>query len=152
MNVQELLNDLELGDFGYEFENYDGSTYICDAITEIADNYVSIYYSDIMDFIKNNVEEVEDAINEFGWDGCGGDLMKAGQMGEYLKNSKDLYDNLDDSIRNYALKYYVSKVDNLAITEELWDLIDDYCTNVDNNDQLWVVENIIDEYLKNNDF
>ena len=75
LDVQELLNDLELGDFGHEFENYSGSTYICDAITEIADNYVSIYYSDIMDFIKNNVEEVEEAIDEFGWDGWLGPFM-----------------------------------------------------------------------------
>ena len=80
-------------DFLIDYKNAD-SMYLCDAISEFANERVSIYYSDIMNFIKDNVDAVNDAIKEFGWDGCGGDLHKAGQTAEFMKNENDIYDDL----------------------------------------------------------
>lgn len=148
LNINELLKDLDTGEYGYEFENYNDSHYICDVISEIADSNVSIYYSDIKEFICDNIDCFEDAINEFGWNGCGSDFYKAGQLAEYLKNQQELYDHLDDSILNYALKYYVQQTDNILINDELHDLLTDYCYNVDHNDTLSVVVSIIDDFLE----
>ena len=148
LNVNELIKDLDTGELGCEFENYSGSSYICDALSEIADNNVSIYYSDIKKFVANNVEYFEEAINEFGWDGCGSDFHKAGQMAQYIKNQEDLYKHLDDSILNYAYKYYVDITDSVLIDDELNDLLVDYCSDVDHDDYLSAVTDIIDDYLK----
>lgn len=47
-SIQELEGELDIGDYGSYFCDYaDTNEYISDIITEIADNHVSIYYSDI---------------------------------------------------------------------------------------------------------
>lgn len=51
--------------------------YICDTF---ADGHMSIYYADIIRYISEHVEEVNDAIHDLGWEGCCGDLYKAGHV------------------------------------------------------------------------
>lgn len=89
INLDTLKNEIraEIGtDAAYLAADYSGcSSYIEDAISERADNETSIYYPDIIKFISENVEAVNDTIQEFGWDGAGADLYKAGQLAEYLK-------------------------------------------------------------------
>lgn len=154
LNVEELMNELETGDSGKELTNYSGGTYICDAISEIADNSTSIYYSDIINFISENVETINDAIEEFGWDGCGSDLYKAGQMVEYCSIQNEIYKCLDDSMKYYALNYYEDldihneKIDTSEISEDLWEEIENYCDDVDHNDTFSVIEEIIDNYIE----
>lgn len=115
--------------------DYDNG-YICDIISEIADSNTSIYYSDIIKFISNNVEEVNDAIEELGWDGCGGDLYKAGQAAEYRKNEHDMYNESEEGLFNVALSHiqYTTKVEE--ISDEQLDEIDKLCYYTDNNDRL----------------
>ena len=116
--------------------------YICDIISEIADSNTSIYYSDIIEFISNNVEEVNDAIEEFGWSGCGGDLYKAGQMAEWKKNENEMYNELEEGLFNLALSHiqYTMKVEE--ISDEQLDKIEELCSDTDNNDRL---ENFLEE-------
>ena len=116
--------------------------YICDIISEIADSNTSIYHSDIIEFISNNVEEVNDAIEEFGWDGCGGDLFKAGQMAELRKNENEMYNELEEGLFNLALSHiqYTMKVEE--ISDEKLDKIEELCSDTDNNDRL---ENFLEE-------
>lgn len=155
LNVEELMGELETGDSGKELTNYSGGTYICDAISEIADSSTSIYYSDIINFISENVEAVNDAIEEFGWDGCGSDLYKAGQMAEYCTIQDEIYKCLDDSMKYYALNYYEDldihneKIDTSEIQDDLWEEIENYCDGVDHNDTFSVIEEIIDNYIEN---
>lgn len=154
LNVRELMKELETGDYGSDFVNYGSSSYICDVISTIADTNTSIYYSDIIDFISENVEAVNDAIAEFGWDGCGSDLYKAGQMAEYCKIQNEIYECLDDSMKYYALNYYEDldihneKIDTSEISEDLWEEIENYCNGVDHNDTFSVIEEIIDNYIE----
>lgn len=143
LNVNELKNNLNVGDYGEDITNYNGNSYICDVISEIADNNTSIYYSDIKNFISDNVEYVENAIDEFGWDGCGSDLMKAGQMGEYLKIQDDIYTNLDDVILYYAYYYLSDVLDIKEITEETNNDIIDTCSDIDTNDRIETIEETI---------
>ena len=58
MKIEELKKDLYLGDYGEEIANY-SSGYICDILTEIADNNVDIYYYDLFEWAKNNFSIIE---------------------------------------------------------------------------------------------
>ena len=102
-------------DFLNDYKNAD-SMYLCDAISEFASERVSIYYSDTMNFIKDNIDAVNDAVKEFGWDGCGGDLYKAGQMAEFMKNENDIYDDLRDFDSN-------ARIEELKEDQDFKDLI-----------------------------
>lgn len=110
--------------------------YICDIISNIADDNVSIYYSDIIKFISDNVEEVNDAIEEFGWEGCGGDLYKAGQMAECRKSEGEMYNELEEGLLNVALSYIQYTMGVEEISEDQLDEIETLCSDTDNNDRL----------------
>lgn len=145
LNINDLLKELEVGEYGYELENYSGNTYISDAISEIADSNTSIYYYDIIKFISENVEEVNNTICEFGWDGCGNDLYKAGQLAEYCTIQNEIYNSLEDALKNYAYKYYVQCTDSTEISDELNEKIMEACES--NPDRFYEITDIIDEYL-----
>ena len=142
LKVDELLNELELGEYGYEFENYNHG-YICDVISKIADNNTSIYYYDIMKYISENVEQVNNTICEFGWDGVGSDLYKAGQLAEYCSIQNEMYQHLDDILKHWALKYYVQYTDSDEISEEIAEAIEEM--NYDDNDTLEDIAAFIEE-------
>ena len=89
---------LDLGDYGDGIVGYGGGTYLCDAVTEIADNRTSIYYSDILKFLVENYEDVNDTINEFGWDGVGKDIIKASQLCEMTMIERDMEDHIPDIV------------------------------------------------------
>lgn len=110
--------------------------YICDIISKIADSNTSIYYSDIIEFISNNVEEVNDAIEEYGWYGCGSDLCKAGQAAEYRKNEHDMYNELEEGLFNVALSHIQYTMEVEKISDEQLDEIETLCSDTDNNDRL----------------
>lgn len=126
--------------------DYDNG-YICDIISEIADSHTSIYYSDIIEFISNNVEEVNDAIEEYGWDGCGSDLYKAGQAAEYRKNEHDMYNELEEGLFNVALSYIQYTMEVEEMSDEQLEEIEDLCADTDSNDRLddflGEIENIV---------
>lgn len=146
--VDGLESGLDLGEYGEYLNDYrDTSAYICDAISEIADNNTSIYHSDIMSFLSDNPEAVEDAIKEFGWDGCGGTLEKAAQMGEYMTIENDLYSHMADALMLCAVHFihYDLKVEE--IPEELADLIREWADDADNNDRMDEIPDRIREYL-----
>lgn len=153
LNVSELKSQLhnDLGDYGDRFCDYSGRQYICDIISEIADSNTSIYYSDIKDFIINNFDDVNDAIDEMGWDGCGSDLMKAGQMAEFLHIEHDIYDHLDTAILNYCLDYIQYTLKKDTITPQQYKDLENKCTNVDNNDYLDDFEDFCDELFENSE-
>lgn len=69
---------------------------IQDATSEIADNNIDIYFSDLYKWVADESDWVERALDEFGWDGCGGDLSKAIQMGQSLKNQEILNEALEE--------------------------------------------------------
>ena len=144
-DLKSLKNGLDLGEYGedYIYDDYTGYTYIDDSFREFADSNTSIYYTQIINFIAEHVEEVNDTINEFGWDGCGGDLYKAGQMAEYEMIYRDLIDHADDICLALAYDYlmdngYVELSDDeydeiensIDGSIERYDAITDICDNV----------------------
>lgn len=129
--------------------DYD-SGYICEIISEIADSNTSIYYSDIIKFISDNVEEVNDTIEEFGWNGCGSDLYKAGQMAEYRKNEHDMYNELEEGLFNVALSHIQYTMEVEEISDEQLDEIDNLCYCTNNNDRLEDFLEIVEEIVNGN--
>lgn len=101
------------------------SQYICDAVSEFADSRTSIYYADIKDFICNNFDAVGETISELGWDGCGGDLYKAGQMAEYMSIEREIYDELRDILKYITLDFIDSTDEANDEAERIWESLDD---------------------------
>ena len=128
------------------------SSYICDAISEIADNQTAIYNSDLWEHAKYNEEYIGEAISEGLVDTSNFDLMKLFQAGEYEYYNTCLYQNLDNLCTNWILRkcdeveiaYYYKGNENEELT--FGDLIQlilgkidenvDQC-NVDNNNRFY---------------
>lgn len=148
INIIDFKKDLKIGNYGEYFCDYSGHTYICDAITEIADNHTSIYYYDIKKFICNNFEALEEALNQFGWEGCGSDIWRAGRMAEFLQIEQEIYEDLDEAIFNYCLNYILNELQIEAITEEQLEALQDKCNDIDHNDTLEDFEDFVKELLE----
>ena len=146
LKIKDLKNDLYLGDLGEYFVDYNNG-YICDIITEIADNNTPIYYSDIWEMAKENQGYIEEALQEFGTstDSNGNvDLIKTFQQGIYLKNERNLYENLEDILEYYMYDYIEKELNIEEITENQNDDLLDWDFS-DNNEQL---ENLIEHIEK----
>lgn len=126
----------------------DSSTYIRVAVAEIADNRTSIYRSDIISFVTSNVEAVNDAIQEFGWEGCGSDLYKAGQTAEYQVIKQEIYENLVEGLLVCAYDFLAYDLDMLEIPEELNELIQDWCAEAGSDDRMDDIPDKIREWLE----
>lgn len=147
IDVDTLIANVNTGEYGDRLNDYRGSDeYIEDIIAEIADGEVSIYNSDIIKFISDNVEAVNDAIREFGWEGCGSDLYKAGQMAECLQIEQDINNHLEDSLKVVAHDYILRDLEHDMITEELYDIVEDAITS--NPERMSDITDAIDEYYK----
>ena len=126
--------------------DYLGSQYIYDVFTYIADDNTSIYYSDIIDFISKNVEMVGDTISEFGWDGCGSDLYKAGQMAEFRSIETELNENIVDVLKVYAFNYYREQYGEHVRTETRERISNHIDGHWGDFDTLGDIEDIVNEY------
>jgi len=70
-----------------------------DIIPEIADSNCDIYNNDLIKWLGGDVDNAwsfNEAIDEFGWEGCGKDLFKAIQMAQYKANSDLLYEAVEE--------------------------------------------------------
>lgn len=149
LKIEELKKDLYLGDYGEYFRDYDNG-YIGDIISEIADNQVPIYYSDIWEEAKENQEYIEEGLSEFGTptDSRGqADLMRIFQQGLYLKNEQNLYENLEESLKFFMYDYIEKDLNIKEITEEQNENLLDWDFE-DNNEQLENLIEHIEEILK----
>ena len=151
LNPDEIRANLNPGDYAGDLTDYAGaSRHIRGAISEIADNNTSIYYSDISKYIADHVDDVTDVINEFGWDCCGGDLYKAGQMAEYETIRRDIEDHLDDGLKIMALDYITgrtydgSRLHYSAIPAGLWEAVEECVSN--SPDRIDEITDVIDDW------
>ena len=152
IKTESIISKVNLGEYADRLNDYRGSdSCICDCITEIADSATSIYYSDIIKFIAENVEAVNDTIKEYGWDGCGCDLYKAGQMAEYSQIERDIYEHLPDALRVLACDYLRYDLGVEEIPEELAEAIQDWAEEIDNNDTCNKIGELIDEWFEARD-
>ena len=145
-NIKELYNEIKL-ELGDRLQEYDGSQYICDAVTEIADSNVDIYYADLFEWVKHNWEYVDIACNEFGMPNSNNSniIIKLVQQAQFYRNEEILYSELDESMLAYCYNYILNNFDFETITEEQKEEIESKCFNVDHNDTLEDFEEFIQE-------
>lgn len=138
MKIEELKKDLYLGDYGEEITNY-SSGYVCDILTEIADNNVDIYYYDLFEWAKNNFSIIEEANEEMGMNP---DITKQIQQGQFYSYQRELYENLEDIMKYYVFNYIQEALGIEEITEEQLNELEFEIDFTDNNEEL---ENINDK-------
>lgn len=150
MLIKELRGVYHTNTLADNFCDYSAPYNIADMISEIADSYTSVYHSDIFDFMKNNLEWVEEAIQEFGWEGCESSLVKAGQLGEYLYNENQMYNHLESGLLNWALEELIERFEDDVPDSVLDSVVDEICENCNNYDDLEeiidMIERIIEEW------
>ena len=145
-NINELLKEYEKDcDLLYRVEDYTHAPemYICDTISEIADSETDIYYSGLINWLKNDpdsVDAIEEAAAEFGRPEKF-DFIRFLQQGQYYQNEQKLYNNIDTVAKIWLLAYLRNKENLSEITDEQADYIDDFTAN--NNDQF---EKLLDDY------
>lgn len=137
------------------------SSYICDAITEIADGMVDVYNSDLWKNAANVQDYIEEAISEGLCDLSDADLMRVFQSGEYVYYERALYDNLDDLCANYIIRnlkdidisFFYNGDEKLThddIIGVLLDAIDKWLDDYsgDNNKRFWDLDSDRDDMLE----
>lgn len=153
VHTLDLLDELDTGNYGDRLNDYrDSNGYICDIITEIADADTSIYYSDILDFIRNNPDSLSDVIDEGLYDPAHNyDLYKHGQAAECMTIERDIYKHLADAIMCTAVNFIRYDLDRETIPAELADLLREWCDDADNNDRMNEIPDKIREYFDENE-
>ncbi len=106
-----LLESKDMGSYGSDFVlNYNldinESSYLDDLFSEFADSNTSVYTDDVLKFICDNYEDVNDTINEFGWDGVGKSIITAGQTCEGEAIWRDLDKHRDSILLYMAAEYF----------------------------------------------
>lgn len=146
-----------MAEFSIDFagdHSIDQNNYICDSITEYADQATSVYYSDQKRFYEENSDFCNDKLIEYGYDlnellkECGSlDQMicKAGAIGEYAQNEAILYEDLENIIKLMAYNYIIEN--NLVLSEEQIDILNNDLENIDHNDRfneiLYIISNTV---------
>ena len=154
--ILKLLKDYDLCEnLGYEKEMLDeiveyDNDYICDAIMEISDAYVSIYNYELWDLAPKLRYYIENSITEFGAS-ANMDLIRIFQQGQYYYNSSLFYENLDNIIWNIAINKLADIVYNLEYDPEIEGLIPEYLGCIDDNSDISVIgdkmQELINDYI-----
>lgn len=149
--VLDLLDELDPGDYGEYLNDYrDSNIYICDVISEIADNHTSIYYSDILDFIRQNPEALAEVVDEGLYvvqPGITYSLYAHAQAAECMLIQRDIYENLADSVMMAAVNFIRYDLDMEEIPAELADMLRGWARDTDNSDCMDDIPDKIREYF-----
>ena len=137
-NVKEikvLMNELCLNDMEEQILEFLNG-YVDDALGEIAMNNVSIYTNDLLSYLSNNINEVNDNISSVGFSG---DILNHISDVWYNNNIEELYENINDIVKyfvldniiDYMIEYNIKNISK----EDLDNMIDENCyANVDRID------------------
>ncbi len=99
-NDNDFWNDLNIND-----------SHWCDISSEFADGRVDIYNNDLWESVKDFSEWTEQALDEFGIDGCGikeGGLTQLFAMGQYM-----YYSELINSSLHILEEYTLEELNNI---------------------------------------
>lgn len=108
-----------------DYTNASGQ-YIDDIFHEIADNGVDLYYSGLLDWLKENhcaTDYIEQAVKNQGVDTQNFDFMRLIQAGQYEYNFEMLNDERHDVLFLWCLQYCIDN--NIELTDEQIFQLDD---------------------------
>ena len=153
-NVKEikvLMNELCLNDMEEQILEFSNG-YIDDLLGEIAGNNVSIYTNDLLNYLSNNINDINDNISNMGFSG---DILNHISDVWYYNNIEELWGNINDIVKyfvldniiDYMIEYNIKNISE----EDIDNIIDENCS--DNIDRLdTIVDNIeyyFEEYILN---
>lgn len=122
--------------------NYYRSTYICDAISEQADNNVDFSNYDLIEWAKSHICEIDEAAEELGKpDSFIGYIQQA----QFLFHERNLYDGLESAIILYAWKIASERVEE--VTAEQAEKLDAMDSIIDHNNRVEDIESEVLEIL-----
>lgn len=127
----------------YLLNDYRGSSYICDAISERADSNVDVYTSDLMEWAKTHISEIDEAAEELGKPES---FIGYIQQAQFLFNERQLYEGLESAIILHAWKIASERVEE--VTEEQADRLDAMDSIIDNNNRVEDIESEVWEILE----
>lgn len=158
-DLEDLLDndDVVLDEFG-DYTN----GYICDVVSEIADNHIPIYNEDVWKGASDISEYIERAIEEglAPVESRDVDLIRIFQSGYYVYYQEILYNNLDKLTFNYISNLVndflntLSEIKSINISD-IEERIEYLSRDTDNNkriDSLIDMANDIIEEIKDGDF
>lgn len=117
-----LKNDmqarLDLGEYGDQIMEKHGN--IGDAFGEIADSNVDLSNYDLLEWLPDNYEWLEEADFQGLLEGCEGDLIKMTQMAQYECFTQDMYNHQED-IAKYAALEGLKEAGVYALADDVYD-------------------------------
>lgn len=120
ITIEELQENLDLGDFGDQIDYFDGD--LTESFTDCADSNVDSSYHDLLAWLPDHAEWLEEAEFNGLLEGCKGDIYKMVQMAQYEYIKSDLYDHREDICR-YGTLDQLRDMGVYAIRESLADEI-----------------------------
>lgn len=122
VTITQLQGDLDLGDLRDEVEDFDFDGDLTVAFSETADYKVDNNYHDLLTWLPDHTEWLEQAEFDGLLEGCKGDIYKMVQMAQYECFKSDLYDHREDICR-YGTLDQLRDMGVYAIRESLADEI-----------------------------
>lgn len=122
VTIEQLQGNLDLGDLRDEVEDFDFDGDITDAFSETADYKVDDNYHDLLSWLPDHTEWLEQAEFNGLLEGCKGDIYMMTQMAQYECFLQDLYDHREDICR-YGTLDQLRDMGVYAIRESLADEI-----------------------------
>ena len=145
--LKRQINDIS-SDFCGDYGDITQNNYICDAITEYADNQVDINATALLEWAVDNYEYVEQAIDEFGVskDSNGrADFLRTIAAGQFFKNEEELNQDIEEIVQLLAINYLLKN--EIEIEEEvLEDMLKDLKHYIYSNDHFSDILDKIEEY------
>ena len=140
-SIEDLQARLDLGEYGDQITDYTGN--IGDAFGEIADSNVDLYNYDLLKWLPDNYEWLEEADAQGLLEGCKGDLMRMTQMAQYECFTQDMYNHQED-IAKYAALEGLKEAGVYALADEVYDDVFDGGT-IDFDDNNMDIEDFASE-------
>lgn len=130
-SIEDLQSNLDLGEYGDQITDYTGN--IGDAFGEIADSEIDIYTHDLLKWLPDNYEWLEEADAQGLLEGCKGNLIKMTQMAQYECFTQDMYNHQED-IAKYAALEGLKEAGVYALADEVYyDVFDGITIDFDDN-------------------
>lgn len=101
VTIEQLQENLDLGDFGDQIDYFDGD--LTESFTDCADSNVDSSYHDLLAWLPDHAEWLEEAEFNGLLEGCKGDIYKMTQMAQYECFLQDLYSHREDICKNGTL-------------------------------------------------
>lgn len=126
----------------YMLNDYRGSSYICDAISERADSNVDVYNYDLIEWARNHICDIDEAAEELGKPDS---FLGYIQQAQFIVNERNLYEGLESAVILQA--WNIASEYAEEVTDEQADRLDALDMIIDNNNRVEDIESEVKNIL-----